>query len=55
MIRSALDWQPRAAGKAFSDILYDFAAGIARIVINRPERRNAFRPETIEQLIDATH
>ncbi|WP_313953634.1 1,4-dihydroxy-2-naphthoyl-CoA synthase [Accumulibacter sp.] len=55
MIRSALDWQPRVAGNAYSDIRYDFAEGIARIVINRPERRNAFRPETVAQLIDATH
>ncbi|MBE2258335.1 MAG: 1,4-dihydroxy-2-naphthoyl-CoA synthase [Candidatus Accumulibacter sp.] len=55
MIRSALDWQARAADTPYSDIRYDFAEGIARIVINRPERRNAFRPETIEQLIDAMH
>jgi naphthoate synthase len=29
------------------------AAGIARIAFNRPEVRNAFRPETTDQLIDA--
>ena len=55
MIRPALDWQPRPADPTYSDICYDTAAGIARIVINRPERRNAFRPETIQQLIEATH
>ena len=55
MIRPALDWQPRAASKAYSDIRYEFAEGIASIVINRPDRRNAFRPETVGQLIDATH
>jgi naphthoate synthase len=55
MIRPALDWQPRPADPTYSDICYDTAAGIARIVINRPERRNAFRPETIQQLIDAMH
>ena len=55
MIRPALDWQPHPADPTYSDICYDTAAGIARIVINRPERRNAFRPETIQQLIDATH
>lgn len=55
MIRPALDWQARAASKTYSDIRYEFAEGIASIVINRPERRNAFRPETVAQLIDATH
>jgi naphthoate synthase len=45
-------WQ---SAKTYSDILYDTAQGIAKITINRPERRNAFRPETIKQLIDAFH
>ena len=45
-------WQSQAT---YSDILYDAAEGIARITINRPERRNAFRPETVTQLIDAFH
>ena len=45
-------WQPQAI---YSDILYDAAEGIARITINRPGRRNAFRPETVTQLIDAFH
>jgi naphthoate synthase len=39
----------------YSDILYDTAEGIARITINRTARRNAFRPETVSQLIDAFH
>ncbi|MCS7235459.1 MAG: 1,4-dihydroxy-2-naphthoyl-CoA synthase [Armatimonadota bacterium] len=29
------------------------AAGIAKITINRPEVRNAFRPETVMEMIDA--
>ncbi|MDR5696885.1 MAG: 1,4-dihydroxy-2-naphthoyl-CoA synthase [Armatimonadota bacterium] len=37
----------------YTDILYDQAEGIARITINRPEVRNAFRPETVMELIDA--
>ena len=38
----------------YSDILYERSGtGIARLTINRPEVRNAFRPETVNQLIDA--
>ncbi|MCS6958817.1 MAG: 1,4-dihydroxy-2-naphthoyl-CoA synthase [Pseudanabaenaceae cyanobacterium SKYGB_i_bin29] len=37
----------------FSDILYHKRPGIAKITINRPEVRNAFRPQTIEELIAA--
>jgi naphthoate synthase len=45
-------WQ---SAKSYSDICYNIADGIAKITINRPECRNAFRPETIKQLIDAFH
>jgi naphthoate synthase len=34
----------------FQDIIYEVAEGIARITINRPERRNAFRPQTLFEL-----
>ncbi len=39
----------------YRDILYQHMDGIARITINRPEVRNAFRPETVRELIDAFH
>src|SRR3954471_338261 len=39
----------KSAGK-FEDILYHKAAGMARITINRPEKRNAFRPQTVNEM-----
>lgn len=39
--------------KAYQDITYHKADGMARIAFNRPEVRNAFRPETINEMIDA--
>lgn len=39
--------------KPYSDIIYQKAGGVAKVTINRPEKRNAFRPETIMQMIDA--
>jgi naphthoate synthase len=37
----------------FEDIIYEKALGIAKITINRPEVRNAFRPLTIEEMKNA--
>lgn len=38
----------------YEDIRYEQSGtGIARVMIDRPEVRNAFRPETIQELIDA--
>src|SRR4051812_6707159 len=42
-----IEW--RSAGE-FSDIVYEKAGGIAKITINRPEVRNAFRPQTLAEL-----
>src|SRR3954454_6903108 len=41
------------AVRQFQDIKYEHFEGIARIAINRPEVRNAFRPETIFELQEA--
>jgi|ERR1035437_1496916 naphthoate synthase len=37
----------------YGDVIYEVGEGIARITINRPERRNAFRPQTLFELSDA--
>jgi naphthoate synthase len=37
----------------YGDILYERAEGIAKITINRPELRNAFRPQTLAELREA--
>lgn len=38
----------------YTDIIYEKTAdGVARVTINRPEVRNAFRPRTVTELIDA--
>ena len=39
--------------KEYQDITYEKIDGIAKITINRPEKRNAFRPETTKELYDA--
>jgi naphthoate synthase len=44
------DWQ---TVKEYQDITYRKAEGIARIAINRPEVRNAFRPQTLQDLLEA--
>jgi naphthoate synthase len=49
-IRPAADW--RAAGE-YEDIRYELAEGIAKITIDRPDVRNAFRPETLIEISDA--
>ena len=40
-------------GEDFVDIKYQMGDGIAKITINRPQVRNAFRPQTIIELIEA--
>ncbi len=45
-----IDWQPV---REYDDILYHKIDGIAKIAINRPHKRNAFRPKTVFELYDA--
>jgi naphthoate synthase len=46
-------WVVGIEGEKFADIIYEVAEGIAKITINRPEVRNAFRPETLIELQEA--
>ncbi len=38
---------------SYEDLLYEKAEGMAKVTINRPEVRNAFRPQTLAELRDA--
>lgn len=44
------DWQ---VVKEYTDVTYHKTDGMARIAFNRPESRNAFRPQTIDEMIEA--
>ena len=51
--RSIPAWATARGGENFTDIKYETADGMAKITINRPEVRNAFRPQTIIELKEA--
>jgi naphthoate synthase len=51
--RTIPKWQTGPGGEKFIDITYQVADGMAKITINRPEVRNAFRPQTLFELSDA--
>lgn len=44
------DWK---TVKTYSDIIYEKWNGIAKVTINRPHRRNAFTPDTVDELLEA--
>lgn len=47
-----IEWQDCSEG--FDDIFYHKSPeGIAKITINRPQVRNAFRPQTVKEMIQA--
>ncbi len=48
--RQIPNWEIGEGGQEFSDIVYQVADSMAKITINRPEVRNAFRPQTLFEL-----
>ena len=46
-------WVIGSGGENFTDVIYEVADGMAKITINRPSLRNAFRPQTIIELQSA--
>ena len=51
--RAVPQWENGAGSEKFTDVIYEVAEGIAKITINRPQVRNAFRPQTIIELQSA--
>jgi naphthoate synthase len=49
---NTIAWTPI---KHYEEILFELYDGIAKITINRPEKRNAFTPLTVQEMIDAMH
>ena len=49
-IARAADWRPQGE---YEDIRYETAEGIAKVTIDRPEVRNAFRPQTLIEVSEA--
>jgi naphthoate synthase len=51
--RTIPKWQVATGAEKFTDVIYEVAEGMAKITINRPEVRNAFRPQTLFELAEA--
>ena len=51
--RTIPKWEIGNGGENFKDIRYQVSEGMAKITINRPEVRNAFRPQTLKELAKA--
>ena len=49
---SSIKWK---IAREFEDITYKKCNGVARIAFNRPNVRNAFRPKTTSELLQAFH
>ena len=45
-----IEWK---TSRKYTDVSYETADGSGKITINRPEVRNAFRPQTTSELMDA--
>lgn len=50
VINMSVEWQKV---KNYEEIIYEKYNGVAKVTINRPEKRNAFTPNTVKEMIDA--
>src|SRR5258708_32162163 len=51
--RSTRKAKAAASGRSYKDILYEVRDNVAWVTINRPRVLNAFREQTLDELIDA--
>ena len=51
--REIPSWITAPGGENFGDIRFELGEGMAKITINRPSVHNAFRPQTIIELMEA--
>ncbi len=49
-MNNKIDW---TTIKEYEDITFRYSDGVARIAFNRPDVRNAFRPKTVSELLEA--
>jgi naphthoate synthase len=50
-----MEWEPITTDRRYQDIKFERRGAVAKVTINRPEVRNAFRPKTLFEMQHAFH